>query len=793
MSYYENKYLKYKNKYLELRQYAESLQYGSGPNAAIDAGIKSIVDAPSCSKDGNPLLATNGILDLDCIQLSLEPTELLTKKCLDDIREAIQSYYDDFYNYLCFPNKYGNGSGFEYKEVNMLTNGTVKKVQSVVRKHKILTYSFPIIDTPNMNNKGLVDYDLLIESMVNNKAFEDLINEYKKLSTLLLEWLTEINSRCKSPLPKVTLLDFSTIYDKFLTENNITKTDDLTHALASLQDINSLEILSNLINVITVFTFNNNLIQSKDFDKIKSLYKAIQALDIPDFLSSNGMIEKIFGLQTIHALDKLNIAFEKEAVKKILKELLEAKRVAFSKRIEQIFVEESSNKLVVEINLWFFTDLSTFENNGHANSLVIYKYSDGTFLSIRTEPHRHTNIYCRNSVRKAIREIFRDNDKFSYKDYVIESKYKIGLQVHEEKQTEIDFKNETDYDKLEPKYKLVSPLQGNSGFCASWTMYTTMLLLLNQDKSLKDIGLYLGSFYLNTGDKDNYDTLYTLYKHIKLYRAIVFACCFISRTMGPERFKSIFIQSLLDKGVPNDATNKLLTLLAKFETQFDKFDEKLKLLSTIQMAKPVDILTYDTHYCEDSLFDHKQFCVTANTSKTITAAQKDKYRCKDVNITLIGIEQASKDEQAFMRQVYSEMKSSSTSQPVYTPPTTSPVPSTPAPSTPAPSTLDPTPAPSTPAPSTPAPSMPAPSMPTPSMPAPTLVPSTPTPASSTPASSTPASSTPAPSMPEPSTPTPAPSRHRPSIMSTNSLMQSPTPAPTPAQPIIKKSRIVRSI
>ena len=673
---YENKYLKYKNKYLELRQYANTLQYGSaGPNAAIDSGIKNIVDAPSCLKDGNPLLATNGILDLDCINLSIEPAKLLTKKCLDSIREEIQSYYDDFYDYLCFPSKYGDGTGFKYQEVNI--NG--KDVQNVVREHDILQFVFPVIDTPNVNLKGLVDYDLLIESIVNSKDFETLITDYNKLTKLLIQWLTEINTRLKSPLPKVTLLDYFTIYDKLITENNITKSGDLDLALKSLQDINSLDVVSNHIGTSTVFIYNNAIIQSKNFEKIQSLFGEIQKTKLPRFKSSNGMLESIFGLQTFYALDKFTAPFNVDKFKAILNDLLNEKRKQFVTKIDSIFAKTNTSKLVVQIGLKFFTDLTTFANNGHANSLVIYKYSDGTFLSIRTEPHRHTNIYCRNSIRKAIREIFRDNPKFLYKDYVIESKYKVGLQVNEEKQTETDFKNETDYDKLEPKYKLVSPLQGNSGFCASWTMYTTMLLLLNQDKTLKDIGVYLGSFYLNTGDKDEYDTLYTLYKHIKLYRAILFACCFIRRTMGEAKFKSIFIQSLLDKQNPPGETDKLINLINTFLPQFNKLDERLKSLSTAQMAKPADILSYDTHYCEDSLFDHKQFCLPANTSKTITAEQKAKYRCKDVNITLIGTEQASKDEEALMQQVYNEMsKSSSTSQPSYTPPTTTPAPVTPA-------------------------------------------------------------------------------------------------------------------
>jgi predicted patatin/cPLA2 family phospholipase len=42
---------------------------------------------------------------------------------------------------------------------------------------------------------------------------------------------------------------------------------------------------------------------------------------------------------------------------------------------------------------------------GHANSIIIYRFIKDNvekFLCIRTEPHRHSRIYCRNSLRKEI-------------------------------------------------------------------------------------------------------------------------------------------------------------------------------------------------------------------------------------------------------------------------------------------------------------------------------------------------------------------------------------------------------
>ena len=55
-------------------------------------------------------------------------------------------------------------------------------------------------------------------------------------------------------------------------------------------------------------------------------------------------------------------------------------------------------------------------------------------------------------------------------------------------------KNLTDFDNLPSNIKKLSPLQGNSGFCASWTIYTNFILLLNRSISLDKLGQYFATF-----------------------------------------------------------------------------------------------------------------------------------------------------------------------------------------------------------------------------------------------------------------------------------------------------------
>lgn len=650
---FKDKYLKYKKKYINLKknQFIFNLK-----NLAIDTGLARIVDIPKssfCSKN-TALFSTNNILDLDCLKLSLEPRKLIPKSCLDIIRDNIQDYYDDFFNYLCFPHKYGPEVGFEYDESNTF----VKPVNST------LEYTFPIINIPGKKFMGTVDYDYFINKLVIDNDFKSLCFLFDNFADLILLWLNRLNIIFNLNFTNIQLLDLFKIcrqlinnYKKDISDNLYNTLNLYISYLENFYSFTSLYYFAQLVILI----YNNMVIKIKGLNlrgNVNTFLKISQNIinfNLPYFKNGSGITDLIFGFNTLYGIDKLRTKKynTNDSIKKLY-ELVEFKRKNVVQLILDLFEKEKTNKVVVHLALRFYTDFSTFKTEGHSNSLVIYKYEDNTYLVIRTEPHRHTNIYCRPSIRKAIRDLFKDHKNFFYKDYVINNPYRIGMQVYEERMTEIDLKNETDYDKLLPKYKLVSVLQGNSGFCASWTMYTTMILLLNHDKSLKSIGDYLGSFFLQTDDIDDYDTLYTLYKHIKLYRSILLVICFLYRTFGESKFKSIFLNGLVASGAKNEDTQLVLSLVKGMLPQFNEFDLILKSINKIPVKKP-DMTNFDPHYCTDTLFNHKQMCLMDDITKKITQKEKEELKCNDTNVTLIGVKQATINEYNYNREAYTNM------------------------------------------------------------------------------------------------------------------------------------------
>ncbi len=655
---FEYKYEKYKNKYLKLKKLNNSIY--NTKNLVINSGLTKIVDIPlslSCGRN-RPLYATNNILDLDCLKVGLGSSQVISKKCLDMIREEIQEFYDDFYNYLCFPQKYGPEIGFEYDR----TNSYVKPIGS------ILEYTFPIINIPGREYMGTVDYDYLIKKLVEDKDFIDLCSVFNLVRQYILDWLNMLNTIFNLNFTNIEVLDLFKICKQLI--NNYKDNIDANIYNAILSNIYYLENfypfeMTFYLSENALLIFNNILLnlmsQSKIviydemFKKFKQASSVLINLNIPYIKQSYGIIEIIFSLNTLYGIDKLQTTLYDPKEKQIqLSELIENKRQHFVKLLFSLFERENTNKIVVHLALRFFTNFNTLETEGHSNSLVIYKYIDNTYLVLRTEPHRHSNIYCRPSMRKAIRDLFKDYKNVFYKDYVIKNPYRLGLQVYEEKLTELDLHHETDYDKLPDKYKIISPLQGNSGFCASWTLYTTMILLLNHDKNLDDIGTYLGSFFLQTDDYDDYDTLYTLYKHIKLYRCIIFVVCFLYRTFGQSRFNSLFISKLQRRGVTKTETDLLEKIVIDCMTQFNEFDSILKRINNISVSKP-NMAKFDPHYCTDNVFNHNEMCLLDDINKEITPIQRLTNKCPDTTVTLTGVKKSSENENRLNRQTYENM------------------------------------------------------------------------------------------------------------------------------------------
>lgn len=308
----------------------------------------------------------------------------------------------------------------------------------------------------------------------------------------------------------------------------------------------------------------------------------------------------------------------------------------------------------------------------HLNAILIYKFKKNktdkeySYLCLRTEPHRHSNRYCRNSVRKAIRDICKNFPNSYYLDYIIDSK--IGLQNNENIADDIERRDMYDYYNIPNELRHMSPLQGSSGFCATWTLYVIMILILNKDKQLDKIGKYFADFnseYIEKGktksqlmrekydivckpNKDNKDNedcnriieeirryfnieqiktengtkykyaypneksecdyAYIIMKHIKLYRIILFVLYLLSKN------------NIIDKTKYLNKNNK--QFVDEIFSQFDKnnilvhIKEKLDIQSEIIITQ--EILDKDRHKCDDNIFEHNEFCnINEDISKEI--------------------------------------------------------------------------------------------------------------------------------------------------------------------------------
>jgi hypothetical protein len=665
MSY--KKYLKYKAKYLALKQLGGSI------------GIKTC-------KPLNPLNNMD-ILDLDCLTLPIDQSNQLSKECINSIRSCIQKYYDDFFNYLCNPDQYKNNN-FVYIDNKNELSYTIPIIESTKKGVGVVDYNKLIYSlNEKIKNYGYTQFmDDLSKSIVTtievtsdshsqesiNKKFNDdrqkittkFNNDRQKITTKFNNDQEELNKKFHNTQEELnTQFSKDQIELKNKTVNNQEELKKKTNQFNTLIETYNINIATlhetYNINIATLHeTYNKNKATlqetyNKNMDTLDEKYNTdIKLAQQSDKDNLNKM------LQNKSDQNKENDKAREERKKKLfptetwivlasifdsndatLENRLASKNKIFMKKLLDKF--NSTNKVIVSISLEIF-DLSSFNVSGHANSLVIYKYGEGNnmhFLVIRTEPHRHTNIYCRNSVRKAIREIFKSDPRFYYKDYVIQNKNKVGLQLFEEK---VDAVISSDFDNLKSEYKIMSPLQGNSGFCASWTMYTTMILLLNQDKNLDTIGNYLGSFGLPS-TTDMYDPKYTLHKHIKLYRSIIFVVAFIYKTSKDEYEK--FCKKVVENKDDEDETkktnvinktdiDKLTKFIVAIQPELETFNTILTNINTQKIFKPDNMALLDPHYCMDSTFNHTEFC-----DQTITKSIKNlrsEYTCPE-SITLNGL------------------------------------------------------------------------------------------------------------------------------------------------------------
>jgi hypothetical protein len=502
-------------------------------------------------------------------------------------------------------------------------------------------------------------------TMKNNKIIE-FINNIKKSHTKLFKNILDVDIKSNLELFINTIITASKT-DKELRAKYKIFEEEITNLITEIKNniniINNFNKINNRIIYNYIIMYDENIINDNslsDLDKIKSL-----------------MVNK-----------------NKKIIDNVIKNFEDNQQL---------------NCIIVNISLkWYDIGNNSLNNMYHANSVIIYKFikdddNKVSYLCIRTEPHRHSDLYCRNSVRKAIRDIFSNLPNSYYLDNIINSH--TGLQ-YDEQFNEFTKKNLTDFDNLPSNIKKLSPLQGNSGFCASWTIYTNFILLLNRSISLDKLGQYFTTFnqkidtvsqsekfveefnncfknkkktlflfnkyvknkncrsksnfkndvtqyYINLSLKvmnakniiqDNIiqeNPKYILIKHIKLYRTIIYILYFITRVLN--------ITTLFDN-ITDKKDKKYLTKI------FDKFDKenddpiKKRLLeqSTVQIKISNDILNKDTHLCDDNLFDHEEFCLDNDISKPLPPDPM-KFKCNesklkvDNNIVLKGNNSSKKN------------------------------------------------------------------------------------------------------------------------------------------------------
>jgi len=656
---YREKYIKYKLKYIKLQQ--------------MLGGV-----------DPYPSTCTlKDIFDLDCIlPLTTNINEdyifnkKLSKETINFIRSNIQQYYEYFYNYLMFPNL------------------SEKELKTHYLRDEIM---IPIINKEEIVNNeklsiGTVNYDIVIKKLINSKIIEkaQIMNDMNnKLNQLVDEYKDFIKS--------LKYKDYN------ITDNDITN-------IESYKDISILSNDSITEKIYAQYTskFNEYQEKIKEYNKLISIFNSStisyqkekikkdideKKNDYTQTLSLSKSYGKIYddiikNIERINLQRNLLINYnlnnqENNLIDNLIKynntndimSMIEEKKKNICKNILDKFNKNQDlNTQILSVNLNFFNsdeNKLNMEKTGHANSVTIYRFKKNNkdaYLCLRTEPHRHTNIYCRNSVRKAIRDIFKYLDNSYYLDFIIDSKE--GLQVNEN--VDIEKQNLTDFDDIPANIQSLSPLQGNSGFCASWTVYTLFILMMNRNNTLDKLGKYFADFNLKNPERQSISKLkydfdkcfidptkldssckskkifeeefkkyikynpktrvyiipnetqqknytYILMKHVKLYRMILFTMYFVTRKLNISDLINN-IQNMNDKKILNEIFNKLDT-----HDILNIINNKLNTQNKIKIDISQEILDRDTHLCDDNLFEHKDFCNINDIIKPIP--NPDNYNC----------------------------------------------------------------------------------------------------------------------------------------------------------------------
>ena len=503
-----------------------------------------------------------------------------------------------------------------------------------------------------MNDLDLLELGIIFDKEISSRTdIEILIEIYKKLRNITIS--TSTIEKIKYFLNLLQKVKF----------NIIDKNDNI---------INFELVLNEKIKDI----YHNYFEVKNDFMKLYELVKKFKdnvTQILKDITEHKQILNKynfLFCLKNIYVnfLDMNDIVNINE--QQILTNVNNNKDTYIQKIINEFLKDETKNDKIIQITLQYikelkpgdeeYSDDNKYNIELHANIIILskFKYKNKTcIMGRRIEPHRNSDTYCRNSIRKEIRDIFERLPNFFYVDYYM--KNHMGLQYNECMDIKKDYIRQY-FDVINENISCpVSQLYKIDGFCATWCAYITSILLLNKqisivylskyftnfdvqdDKSFTDeyieeyekikkddktaIDLFITNFtkffetpifrYTDSGFRYNY------IKNLKLYTFIIYYCKFICNKYNIIRFT-----------FPEQDYNYLKEIYGFYKTKdYEKYvKEIIKKSYSIQIIPDDKILDkYKLHLCEDKLFNHNEMCLEQEICKDVPIELKDICEDKD--------------------------------------------------------------------------------------------------------------------------------------------------------------------
>jgi hypothetical protein len=409
--------------------------------------------------------------------------------------------------------------------------------------------------------------------------------------------------------------------------------------------------------------FNNiqEEIESKNNKEIDELFETLveSANKLNDYhILYNISIDNNIGLSIQELIEDLT----EDKVNKIM----EIKKKTFFDNIIEEFIKSEHNSKVIYIILEYSKNkdqetmiMDNFEMNTHANVIILNKVDYNGKLCIvgqRIEPHRHSSTYCRNSIRKEIRSIFNNftNNTFYYVDYYMHGHY--GLQTNETIDIHTKYLTNIFGEDVKKFNDNINILFNEGGFCASWCAYITSIILLNKNKSIKNISNYLFSFDIDSKDNDTiidsqikefnelkqkyeenksdynknnlkkyyeyvtkfynrarkgytkgYDYLFL--KNTKLYLFIMYFYKYLNNTI-PDIIELYY--NIIQENDKDDIA-KIIKYI-----DIDEVTERIEINKKLMINIDEEISKYDEkHFCFDELFTHNELCNTEKICKSV--------------------------------------------------------------------------------------------------------------------------------------------------------------------------------